>query len=281
MLGSIKKAWVRGPLAGLALTFIFALSFCLPVWVLFQLGERAGLWQSFHSGSSNSFAESIPIESDGQFLRVTHSDQLNPRPEKDFLLVSWFLIRKAPPLGVRLVLLSKYRSVSGSPRFGYGLAIEREQDGYRPTAFWGSTRGGRWYEFPAVSLRPHNWFGLGLSFHDGRFIGVHLLRLPSDAGGEVTLLGGYDLGEGAGVDMGNADLITGAALGRPFRGRIGALTIISKKGLSADLKRVLKEMVRSPGRVPWEVNEKDLRLYVNEGRRDSSSYRHQVEFITR
>ena len=263
----------------LGLSGLFIIGFAVPL----ALGVAVLSHMNSHAPESKAvveeaFPSAIQVNSQGVYVRVTHSPEINPREGRDFLLSAWFNLKRLPQPGKRLILLSKYDGPV-SDRHGYAVALEREGESIRPAVFWGRHgRPGHWYSFAPLTLRPRNWFMLALSFYDGHILGVHIARRLVTGTTEVVLAGGYDLKSEV-VPASESDLVLGAAAGRSFRGEIGPLGVFVRRDLAPDLRGILKALSSKPFSFPDVFDKREIKLWCADGRLDQAQYAHQVEVV--
>ncbi len=262
-----------------ALAILFLAFFGLPVLLAGLFGGIPFFGGKKSSASSELFPNAFPVSSQGSFLRIAHAEDIVPREGKDLIVITWFRVKKFPDLGQRLILLSKYQG-SPLPSEGYAIGLTREPQGIRPTVFWGDSKTkGKWFEFSETAIVPKEWFALILSFHGDRYLGLHIVRIIGSGIGDSELLGGYDLGDGAGMEMGQADLLLGAPGERPFRGSIGPVAILSKKDLASQIKELVKAVQKKPLNFIDGLESREVRVWLPSGERDLSEYGHILELV--
>jgi len=238
---------------------VFFVGFAVPVLAGLHVGGVVSIWNGSLSlssffGTSNSqaperlFPEAFQINAQGSHLRLQHQEDLNPKSGQDFLFTAWFNLRRLPLPGEKLILLSKYDG-SGKTANGYAIGLSRDEKSLRPVVYWGNSEsGGRWYDFPEISLSQRSWFMLALSFSGERYLGLYQSIKSQSEGQEVDelqLLGGYELADAA-LPSSEVPLLIGAVNERPFRGLIGPLAMYSGKKISQDLKKTLRGIVKVP-----------------------------------
>ncbi|RIL05519.1 MAG: hypothetical protein DCC75_11610, partial [Proteobacteria bacterium] len=188
----------RKPILWAALISTFIISFSVPVSLLVKFSG------AFNAGGSTSaakepddlFPKALLINNSEAHAKIPHSEELNPALGKDFLLVAWVKIRKLPEPGDKSLFLSKYDMAGGKPAAGYAIGIANESDVLRPIVFWGSSKHpGRWYNFSEVSIQPKSWIMFAMSLHRNQFLGLHIGLRQDGQRPQLTLAGGYDLGE--------------------------------------------------------------------------------------
>lgn len=233
--------------------------------------------------STTQFSDAAVVRGPGSFLQVPHAPILNPA-EDDLLLLSWVRPRALPPEGERQIFLLKYDGDKRS-RTGYGLALSRRGEEVRPEVYWRDGEGkGGWYQYTPISVHAEEWVLLALSFRKGKLLGLHGAVLEESIGNpdqvvEVRLLGGYDVGE-IGVPAPVADLFIGAPAESTFRGRVGMVGLFRGKELTENLKRLLDEVVRTPGTIDLSHFPKmETALSISDGKRDQSPHGHTVNLI--
>ncbi len=213
--------------------------------------------------------DALVVSHGGTALRVTHHPALNPTGDGDFLLYVWFKLRKPLVDGERAVFIAKYDPES-KIRPGYSVALVGGPDGVRPNVYWQNEEGhGRWYPFASTQLRAKEWYLLGVSFREKRFLGVHLM--PHDGGKKAEVLGGYDL-EPQVIPDTQADLVVGAFGASKFRGRIGPFGIIRRNGMTKDVATFIVQMSKAAGSLPSAVSQSEAVL-VASPKEDSGAFK--------
>jgi len=275
----------------LLLFFVFIFCFILPLYLvsLVSKNEIGGWFErligvvSVENSISEVFAvpHTATISKRGQYLSIPGSPMLDLEAEKDSLLVAWFNLSKLPRKGQRMVLFSKYGTLSNSAGpFGYALALAREGSRVRFSVYWGSSGiTPKWYPFPEITFFPKTWFALALSLHKDRYLGLHIINSPESAQPGVKLLGGYDLGAGASQGLGEGDFIFGAYEERLFSGLIGPLSFVKKKKLYKEMKKLFHQAAKNPGGFRTFVGDTDLYLQVESGAVDKSRYANKVILV--
>ncbi len=273
--GSLHSSSILGKKSLVPLVFFFLVSFLTPVAVGYLVYSKIAEQNATAMSRINFFPKSIVIEGDRDFIRIAHQDDLNPLPGKDFLFFAWFQLRRLPLEGNRLILVSKY-SPETKNEPGYRIAIEKAGGTPRIAVYWRDSSGkGRWFTFGELPLLPREWFMLGVSLHNQRYLGVHTISLASTGKADVRLIGGYDLGEESVIPDSAADLVLGSVRSGGFRGRLGAIGIIQGKELARDFKPLLKELGKSPQSKPSSVSSRMIRLWTTDFSSDNSEFKHE------
>lgn len=217
--------------------------------------------------------EALVVSHGGTALRVSHHSALNPTGDGDFLFYVWFKLRKPLVDGDRAVFVAKYDPES-KVRPGYSVALVGGPDGVRPTVYWQNQEGhGRWYPFASTQLRAKEWYLLGVSFRDKRFLGVHLMA--HDGGKKAEVLGGYDL-EPQVIPDTQADLVVGAFGASKFRGRVGPFGIIRREGMTKDVATFIVQMSKAAGSLPSSVSTSEAVL-VASPKEDSGAFKLSIQ----
>lgn len=204
------------------------------------------------------FAEAVPVTSAGWAVRVPHQEELNPHIDKSFLFTVWLKLSQPLVDGKRVVVVAKFGGRTPQ-RPGYALALNSGPDGVRPQVYWQDESGrGRWLTFASVNFSPEQWMVLGLSFRDGRYVGLH--SRPLLESGRVEVLGGYDL-QGVLAPRTKSDLLLGSFSANPFIGAIGPVGVFQGAELSANVPKILTDMAADPTSVPDEIDSSDVVLW--------------------
>lgn len=274
--GVVRATWLTAP--GIFLPLLFLVSFLLPL----VFGFRALFPFSVDTENSGTevdpvFPESVNVQSQGAYLSVSHSPELNPTSGSDLLLTAWFKLRRLPSSGERMVLLSK---AENRPPFnpGYSLSLVRRGASLRPVIYWrdGSGRGG-WYRFGEIKPAVRTWCMFSLSFRQEDLLGLHYTVLGADRKPSTELLGGYRLPASV-IASSSADLVVGALPAGTFRGKIGPVGIFSGMRLTDEFKQAMKRITRSPLSTPSLFSDAEVKLWIKDGKSDSSMYGHKVTF---
>lgn len=222
--------------------------------------------------------KALSIQKAGTYFRMPHSPELNPRPDRNFILVLWFKLNRLPDEGEPFILLNKVDSHLRSQR-GYRLSLVREGDFVRPTVYWrsGLPMGGD-YKFARMPLKPHVWTMIGISWSNGQYLGVHCVTKVPGEKPEVNLLGGYSLPASVIPDSG-ADLLVGSFAGARFKGSIGPLAVMSFKKRGDSLYRIFKELGEDMDNLPDFFSRKDIGLWINDGNTDQSEFHQNVQVV--
>lgn len=223
----------------------FTVAFAVPLFGALHIGGLIRLpWSSDKPAVPQElFTNPYVIATQGSYVALEGAETANPSKTAPFLFTVWLNLKKLPAPGEQLVLLSKYEG-SPLPNNGYAIALKRDEASLRPMVFWGDeTTTGKWYDFPEIEISAREWFLIGLSFSQQKYLGLYFGD-PKAAGDPLKLLGGYELGTPV-VPSSSAPLILGAAVERHFRGLIGAFGVFNGK-LPGETRAVLSAMMKSP-----------------------------------
>lgn len=261
----------------LALWFVmaFGLSYALVVacGALLVSKESSVALDSEDGVRDSVVPNALVVSHGGTALRVAHNPALNPTGSGDFLLYVWFKLRKPLVDGERAVFVAKYDPDSKT-RPGYSVALVGGPDGVRPNVYWQNEEGqGRWYPFASTQLRAKEWYLLGISFREKRYLGVHLM--PHNGGKKAEVLGGYDL-EPEVVPDTQADLVVGAFGASKFRGRIGPFGVIRREGMTKDVANFIVQMSKAAGSLPSAVARSEAVL-VASPKEDSGVFKLSIQ----
>ncbi len=232
---------------------------------------------AFNRNKGKVFDRSVTVSARGGYLRVLNHPVLDPSKDRDFLLVSWFSLRRIPEQGERFILVSKYEADSDS-RQGYSIALDGDKGFVRPSIYWRDEKGrGGWFEFASLDIQPEQWLMLAVSFRQSRYLGLHLVS-PTESGQHIepVLLGGYDL-SGQNLPLNSSDLLYGASRTR-FPGLLGPIAIFAPDDLSSVLSRTLKELGARPLELPASLKGENV-LWLHDTREDLSKFRHKIESV--
>lgn len=268
--------FIEGKVA-LALWFVvaFAISYGLVLACgALLVGKQSTVAFDSEDGARDSVVpDALVVSHGGTALRVSHHPALNPTGDGDFLLYVWFKLRKPLVDGDRAVFIAKYDPES-KIRPGYSVALVGGPDGVRPNVYWQNEEGhGRWYPFASAQLRAKEWYLLGVSFREKRFLGVHLM--PHDGGKKAEVLGGYDL-EPQVIPDTQADLVVGAFGASKFRGRIGPFGIIRREGMTKDVASFVVQMSKVAGSLPAAVSRSEAVL-VASPKEDNGAFKLSIQ----
>jgi hypothetical protein len=203
-------------------------------------------------------SDAVSITSGGWAVRVAHQEDLNPHLDKSFLLTVWLKLSQPLPEGKRAIVVAKFGGRTPQ-RPGYALALSSGPDGVRPQVYWQDEGGrGRWLTFAAMNMVPGEWMVLGLSFRDGRYVGLH--SRPLLESGRVEVLGGYDM-QGISAPRTKSDLLLGSFSTTQFLGSIGRVGVFQGSDLSENIPKILTEMAADPSSVPRLIDRSDVVLW--------------------
>lgn len=246
------------------LGLLFLLSFCLPLVFAGSLLRFISGSESAQAGEDEIFPDVSAVSPGGSWIRVPGSAEFSPQADKDFLMIGWFKSRVMPDDGERMLLLSGVEK-AGLLTQGFGLGLLADQEGIRPQVFWADSRGrGGWKTFLPVEFVPHRWFMFAISFYRGRQLGLHWARLDPGRKIKARLAGGYDFAEAV-IPRNEADITIGSRGKHGFRGKIGPVLILKPARLHDRLPQVLREVIKSPGKLPSSVQDGEVVLWVRGG----------------
>jgi hypothetical protein len=270
------SSFIQGKVA-LALWFVaaFGASYALVVACgALLVGKDNTVALDSEDGARDSVVpDALVVSHGGTALRVSHSPALNPTGDGDFLLYVWFKLRKPLSDGERAVFVAKYDADSKT-RPGYSVGLVGGPDGVRPNVYWQNEEGhGRWYPFASTQLRAKEWYLLGISFREKRYLGVHLM--PHNGGKKAEVLGGYDL-EPQVIPDTPADLVVGAFGASKFRGRIGPFGVIRREGMTKDVANFIVQMSKNAGSLPSAVSRSEAVL-VASPKEDSGAFKLSIQ----
>ncbi len=209
-------------------------------------------------GDGELFPDAVSIASGGWAVRVAHQEDLNPHLDKSFLLTVWLKLNQPLADSQRVVVIAKFGGRTPQ-RPGYAVALSNGPDGVRPQVYWQDEAGrGRWLTFGSVNLVPDEWTLLGLSFREGRYVGLH--SRPLLESGRVEVLGGYDL-QGVSAPRTKSDLLLGSFSANQFLGSIGRVGVFQGPDLSDNIPKILTAMAADPSSVPDLIDRSDVVLW--------------------
>ncbi len=274
--GNYSSLWLNNFGQALFLIFLFALTFSVPVVLVPRIRDSIRGSAVTSDGSETEqdalFPEAISFftGADRSLEFGSAGAALSPVKDKDFLFTGWYKLRRMPADGERVVLARKVETQSeGSP--GYALAVVGREHGLEPAVLWrDGSKLGRWFFFTPVKVEPREWFMLAVSFHEGRFLGLHgvvrhskIRPEEADETPTVALLGGYDVGELALPDNAVGPTFNPSGQARVFS-RLGAYGFFVLPGLKNRLRGFLDEIGSNPTTVPSELEKRAL--YWSDGR---------------
>jgi len=239
---------------------LFVVSFLAPLGGGYLLHQ---FWATEPSASVEDEQVGTPlsVRAGRAFVRIAHQEGLNPEPTKDFLLTAWYRPRELPSGKDRVTLFTKHNDNSRAKE-GITAVLTAESEGYKVSVSWKDKSGkGRLYQFSNVPLIAQTWFMIGVSLHEGRYLGLHTVTLLPGRKPEVKLVGGYDMTVEIYPDSTN-DLIFGAQRSGQFRGQIGPVGIFQGKRIGQELTKTLKFIAAEPSAVPENLTAKEVRFFT-------------------
>lgn len=247
----------------------FALSFVVAYAVVVAVGS---LLPKYSAGTvvvpeeqeeqteASVFSDAASVSAGGWVARVSHLDDLNPHLDKAFLVTVWVNLKQPIAEGKRVVFLAKFGGRTPQ-RPGYALALSNGPDGVRPQVYWQDELGhGRWLTFAPVRIVPREWVLFGLSFQEGRYVGLH--SRPLLESGRVEVLGGYDM-DGILAPRSKADLLVGSFSPTAFKAYIGPVGVFQGADLFSNVPKILSAMAGSPGTLPDLIDRDDVVLWAS------------------
>jgi hypothetical protein len=217
------------------------------------------------SSHKKRFKASIQFNKDVPVMRIAHDVRLDPGVEevraiqtsqKEPLGDFWAFfaivrVRHLSAKGSRHIFALKY-DAEKPLHPGWGIAFHRMGNDIFPEVYWGTpTKKGQWYRFMPVSVQFGEWWAVGLSFEENRYLVLHTQPLYADMGPTPKLAesqpgkmvasqtsfrafrGAYDVG-GGGAACSSADLMLGASPGSNFKGGFGFFGAARVKGESSE-----------------------------------------------
>jgi hypothetical protein len=253
------------PLRGLVLIVVFLLSFGAPVFLGYHLMRIFSEAQDDTKQVIDPLPGAVRFSSQGMYGKILSDVRLTPSSTLPYLFSGWFKLSQLPAVGQKVMLMARFNANSAVNE-GMAIGISRDAIGYRPIVYWRSASGaGGWYQFAKLSIRSRVWFQLGLSFREGRLLGLHGVADIDDLSSGVELLGGYELPL-ATYPTSSMDMVFGAYGQNPFRGFVGPISIFSGEEVGRDIHGVLKRLMRMPDELPDLIPEESIvvRGYLGE-----------------
>ena len=245
------------PLRGLVLIAAFLISFGAPVFLGYHLMRIFSQTQDDSKQVVDPLPGAVRFSAQGMYGKVLSDVRLTPSSSLPYLFSGWFRLSQLPALGQKIMLMARFNANSAMNE-GMAIGISRDAAGYRPVVYWRSASGaGGWYQFAKLSIRSRVWFQLGLSFREGRLLGLHGVADIDDLASGVELLGGYELPL-ATYPTSSVDMVFGAYGQNPFRGFVGPISIFSGEEVGRDIHGVLKRLMRMPEKLPDLIPEESV-----------------------
>ena len=264
-LTNLKTALLRDPWRTTGYCLLFFIAFSLPLYwtISSQLRYSVGLTASSGSASSSAvdvrtaalesrFPGAFTVTHNNMHLWISDPDLTNPSANGDFVLTTWFSMRKLPRLDEKVIVFSKLDR-SSTARPGYALAMVRVENGIKPAVYWrGNDGAGEWFFFSDIDILPRYWMFLAVSVSQGNTLAVHFARAGNSP--ELILAGAHVLDEP--IVPNSTDRLTfGSFKGGAFRGRLGPVSLYNGPSLGIRLKPLLSELMTQPTIVPDEFVE--------------------------
>jgi hypothetical protein len=162
----------------------------------------------------------IKIES-GKYVELENASELNPGEKEDFAFLIWFKLKSKLSNKEKVQIVEKYDAESDK-KPGWALRISNNKKIYRPEIYWVNKSGkGRWYSFTDFPFNESHWFGMMITYTDGKFLGLKLLTPSETKKIESQNLGGYSL-KGIFPES-SVSLKAGSVGGKLFSGAIGRI----------------------------------------------------------
>jgi hypothetical protein len=279
MLYGASRAVTRGPVFVALLVVVFLLSFSLPLFFTFTFRGAFGSAATAGPDADSLFPEYAPIQSAAQRIEVAHAPELNPTADKDFIISGWFKLARVLQSKEKVLLLAKDEGAAET-QSGYIVGLSRDADTIRPIVYWGAQGKGKWYSFSDISLAAQSWFMLGLSFQEGKYLGLHIAFPTPDGKADVKLLGGYEI-EAPSIPDSEGSLVVGAWGDGKFRLRVGPFGVFSRADIGDDLKSVFKSLARYPFDVPNNFSRSDVVLWAPHELKDEGPTQREIKFVSR
>lgn len=264
----------------LLLAFVFLLSFSLPVFFAIRLlkARNAPVVEEVAKGDA-VFPESNRVGGSGQFLEIERSPLLSPADGEDFIFISWLKFSRLPESGSKAELVARVDN-SRAPRPGFTLDLVGEAGAFRPQITWKNSEGeGGSYLFSEFEIPPRSWIMFGLSYTEGKFLGLHVAILKDGEDKvDLKLLGGYPL-ERSVLPRPNVGLRVGAVGKGTFRGLIGPLAILSRAKFDEPLENFIKAIAKAKLKIDRVVPVDSIRLLLTDGNTDRGPEHIGVHFV--
>ena len=145
---AVREA-TRNSVFALLLVALYILSFSIPFFFAFKLGDW-GLTRASHVFDEDSlFGEVTSITASGSYLSVATKDALAPAQDKDFLFSVWIRPTRLPQKSEK-ILFSATSNFALESQSGFAIGLSRDEQKIRPIVFWGNGKVGRWFTFSEV-----------------------------------------------------------------------------------------------------------------------------------
>jgi hypothetical protein len=265
------------PLRGVVLAVVFFLSFAAPISLGYYAVRLITAAQDDVKQTVDPLPGAVRFSAQGMYGKIINDARLTPNSTLPYLFSGWFKMSQLPAVGQRIMLMARFNPHSAVNE-GMALGVSRDAIGYRPVVYWRSASGaGGWYQFERIALRSRVWFQLGLSFREGRLLGLHGVADIDDLASGVQLLGGYELAPET-YPSTSMDMVFGAYGQNPFRGFVGPIAVFSGEEVGRDIHGVLKRLMRSPEELPDLIpdNSVVVRGYLGEQLQSALGIRSEV-----
>ncbi len=207
----------------------------------------------------SAVAEVIPVTLRQPLHVVQSFSGLDPAKQQGFLVSVTFRPQQVPPVGARVLLVSKYVA-EASPHRGWAIGLRALDTSLRPEVYWRGANGeGGWFTFEKIELTIGRVYSLSLFAQGDNFLNLFFEELQNDDlriygpenksssfSGAAYYLGGYDISEITSPE-------TSASL------EIGS----QKRGKSAFQGEIISVLISHPTAVPKAVEE--VRTLVSGG----------------
>ncbi|RMD86169.1 MAG: hypothetical protein D6808_03895 [Candidatus Dadabacteria bacterium] len=238
-----------------------------------SIGEDASL-----PIGADYFRQAVDIRGRGAYLKVAHSQDIQPKAGKAFLIVAWFKMDSLPKEGERVFLLSKYDGSSPS-KSGYALALKGKYQGVNPEVYWRDEKSlGGWYVFSEVSIVPNVWFLTAIAFYEERYLAVYISTINASGEIHLDLAGGYELSQPV-YPSSSAQLKFGSVKTGHFKGNIGPVGVFYPHSLGNATKTKLESFLKDPFNIPSWIKGDEVILWVPDGSSDKGPFEFPIKIM--
>lgn len=257
------------------LTLLFAASFSIPLFIGAHFFSAHPKSQQQSDESDPIFPNRLQLHGQSAFISVASDSILNPQPDSEYLISTWFKLGQLPSDEEEVTLFSKIDQ-SNRLKPGYMLSLVKRGGSIRPVLYWKNEEGkGGTYEFSTFRLLPRVWNSFVLTFKEGSLLGLHRIEQEEGKKPVRELLGGFRLTTSV-IPTTTAPLIIGSEAGKQFKGSVGPLAIVSGPHVLNDFNDTLKAMSRDPQRISDLFNSKDVVFFTTDGTTDISEYHRTI-----
>jgi len=246
-------------------TILFVLAFSIPLALVWNIGGSKTEPDSYFK-DLEKYSRALGPTS--QRITFLGSENLNPPPDKDYIVFSTWKLHALPAPGERAVLISKTKAKN---RFvgdnsqggdGYALGLINDAGTTRFMLAWPGSGGLRWMRVGEAQLTAGDWFTVALSVRKQVAVGAFFVPLSgSTERPNVTVLGGFTVTGFAGDS--NEPLSLAPTGSGKFMARVGPSGILRGANLGGEEIELLRQFALNPTAAPKSLNRNQVILFWN------------------